>query len=906
MSTRQNRQTRSRRRQIWLWGLFSIVAGLAVAGCSSSGSDTPSDTPPTTETSGAPMPLQTNQTCQVCHERQYQETLQSVKSGYRSISPAFNTLELAGNFFVQPALEAQPPNNIRNNLRPSYGAQNDPPIFNMVSADEGYNNRDDARGAFCIGCHDAAIILRGEDPEQREIPEWQGRFDPNPPPGTLPAILNARPLRDFHFIDAVGEQVLPLVPGGSPPEGAMPSLGSQGALCDHCHNVQGAAFQRSLLGDGFANTSQDLEFTRIKVGPFDNALPVGPLPDGSDSAQNFHSASSDPDRIGYMRSSLFCIACHDVRVPNPDLVAREANREAAPEDELPGNTSEPVPYFRLENLGTEWATQAYAFPDKNPFNQKVRCQDCHMSLYPFTEDASYAVNDPESGMALPVTSPRPAPPQDVFPVNKAAVSADPSVDVTGIGIEVPDRQVVAHYFTGIDVPLVYTDCAEAAAPPYERTDACVGELRERLGADRVSTFAPGEDVHHLADGREISVPVSLQTRRESLLKAATRVYLNLTDDTATLGETFHARVTVVALTGHNFPAGFSQERTTWIELKVTAPLSADSANICNDTPFVRVAGESQFCDNGEFILYQSGYRIDRPHPETGETAPDGNLDDEDTSHLIAVVNPFNHHNEIFYEGPDAGPLERIFFGEPRGLVLFRNELLRIYGPECLPLPGATPEQRRIPGREARSCDSNMAATGIPPTNRRHPRTSEVLEHVLEEETFSAGAANSVDNWRSIPPLDPQTYVYEFELPILAELAELGITLDGPLHVRASIHFLHFPPLFLRFLTRVGGSVAYAIPPAPDDRAAPYNRVANFDSMQNGYANAEGLRGPANHDFRLFDEKRIDDLLRNVPDIAEAERCIPLDNFACPATPSTAQLSGQQAARKSNEIKEESQ
>jgi hypothetical protein len=74
---------------------------------------------------------------------------------------------------------------------------------------------------------------------------------------------------------------------------------------------------------------------------------------------------------------------------------------------------------------------------------------------------------------------------------------------------------------------------------------------------------------------------------------------------------------------------------------------------------------------------------------------------------------------------------------------------------------------------------------------------------------------------------------------------------------------------------------------------------------NGYTNARELRGPANHNFRLFDEKRIDDLLRNVPDIAEAERCIPLNNFACPATPSTAQLSGRQTARKSHDIKEES-
>ncbi len=800
--------------------------------------------------------LQRNQTCQVCHERQYQETLQSVKSGYRSISPAFNTLELAGNFAAQAALEAGA---IGANLRPVYGPDGE----NMVSAVE-YDNADEVRSAFCIGCHNGAVVLQGEDGEP-EISSWEGGYDPAPPdadnpPAVHPVIRNVRPLRDDHFVNTAGEQVLPTVPGGPPPPGSMPSLGAQGVSCDHCHNVQGPALQRSLLGDGFANNAQELEFTRIKVGPFADSLPVGPLPDGSDDAQNFHSSSNNPDRINYLRSSLFCISCHDVRVPNANLIVPEGN--------APTVEDSTVSYFRLENLGTEWATQAYAFPDRNPFNQTVRCQDCHMSLYPFAGDTTYIVHDPESGRDFSVTSPRPA----IFPVNKAASGDNP----TGVGLELPDRQVVTHYLTGIDVPFAYTDCDDAAA--QGRTDECVGEMRERLGADRVSAFAPGVNVHRTADGTEVEVPLALQTRREDLLEASVRLYLDLTDDTATLGETFHARVTAIVLTGHNFPAGFSQERTTWIELKVTAPLAEASAGICNDMQFMRVAGQSQFCDNGEFILYQSGYRIDRPHPETGEMAPDGNLDDEDTSHLIVVVNPFNHHNEIFYEGPDAGPLERIFFGEPKGLILFRNELLRVYGPECLPLEGATEAQRG-------SCPEGMAATGIPAGNRRHPRTGETLQYVIEEETFSAGAANAVDNWRSIPPLDPQAYLYEFELPSEAELAELGIQLAGPVRVKAILHFQHFPPLFLRFLARVGGSVPYVLPPETDDRTAPYNRVADFDHVPiNGYTNAVGLRGPADYNFRLFDEKRIDDLVRNVPGSAVAERCIPLGNFACPQTP----------------------
>ncbi len=73
------------------------------------------------------------------------------------------------------------------------------------------------------------------------------------------------------------------------------------------------------------------------------------------------------------------------------------------------------------------------------------------------------------------------------------------------------------------------------------------------------------------------------------------------------------RLEAVSLTGHRLPAGFSQERTVYVQLAVTD-------------------------DNG-FLLYQSGYLVDKPHPNTGEMAPDGNLDDEDLEHLHAVVDP---------------------------------------------------------------------------------------------------------------------------------------------------------------------------------------------------------------------------------------------------------------------------
>lgn len=748
-----------------------VLALSVVAACKSEVNTTPQGP----EFVDAPQPYQAPQTCQPCHVRQFSETQQSVMSGYRAVSPLMNALELAGNFVAQSALESGA---IGNNLRPVYPDGSQEGGTNVLNSAPPTNG-DQIRSAFCIGCHAPAAVGLGDDPDQREIPEWAGVLAPPDPAcvttssvACFQQITNVRPLRDYHLVDAAGAQVLPETPGGPPPAGAKPSLAAHGISCDVCHNVQGPAFARSLANDGFANNALEYRPSYLKIGPFADAMPVAPA---GDEPNAFHESSTDPEKIDFLRSSEFCIACHDVRVPNANVITQEDAQ---------------LPYFRLENLGTEWATQGYANPDGNPFGQVVRCQDCHMSLYPYGEEATYAVTDSTTGDSITVTSPRPG----VFPTGKAAGGiADP----TGRGLELPDRQLVTHQFTGVDVPLLSDE-----------------EIRERLGPDRPVTFAPGVD--------EFGVPNSLETRRKDLLEASVRLDLSRTDATATLGEPFDVRVTAVALTGHNFPSGFSQERTTWIELTVSAPEAG----------------------GGEFVLYQSGYLVDKAHPETGELAPDGRLDDEDLSHLIATINPFTHHNEVFERGPDAGPLKRIFEGDATGLVLFRNELIRIYGPETF---------RGKP-------------TNIPPSNRRHPRTGELLTEILEEETFSAGVANAVDNWRGLQPLVPRTYRYRVELPTAQLLTELGVELVGPLRVRAAVHFQHFPPLFLRFLARTSGSVPYQLPLAS-------SRVMGFDAAQPGYAGAVGRRGPADHDFSLIDEKRIDDHLRIVRDIATAERTI---------------------------------
>jgi hypothetical protein len=283
------------------------------------------------------------------------------------------------------------------------------------------------------------------------------------------------------------------------------------------------------------------------------------------------------------------------------------------------------------------------------------------------------------------------------------------------------------------------------------------------------------------------------------LNAAVRVYVDKSDKTVKAGGKFNVRVTAVSLTGHRFPAGFSQERTTYIDLAVR--------------------------DKNGFLIYQSGYQVDKPHPDTGENTPDGSLDDEDLEHVIAVADPGRHvvpyetgpknngqTNQVFWSGPDNGPESRVYIGIPKGLVLFRNELTRIF------LPGDSIGRLDLNGKP-------IVAT------RPH-----------FEETFSAAFANGVDNFRSLQPLRPTTYRYEIQLPTQAELTKLGISsLAGPLQVDVKVHYEHFPPLFVRFLARLGSP-----------------------------------NGAAGRDFHMLSESTVDTFLKNVRNIATASTTVNLE------------------------------
>ena len=673
--------------------------------------------------------------CLPCHQRQFDELSSSVKSGYRNVSPLFNGLETAGNF-INGGL-----------LRPVY---HDSPVVlpdgvalntNMFTTPVMTEIRQ-LQAGFCFTCHDAHIERLGEYQTQfREVPQLPG-LQANFRPDLF------RPLRDYHLVDSGGNQVLPVVPGGPPPPGSSRSLAGAGITCDFCHNVGGPDLNRSFQRDGFGNMSLLLNMAIEKVGPFPFPVNV---------KNQFHVSSNDTNKIQFLRSGAFCNACHDVRLPGAgpgDLQHYETNANATG-----------LQFFRLENLSTEWQIGAYNSTN-NPFGKVVRCQDCHMSLFPFGGNSTYTVNGTGTGnVTMNVSSATPG----VFPMNFAAV---PGIS-TDQNYPLQQRQVVTHYFAGTDVPLL-----------------SASELTARLGNFK-DPYESGSDGY--------GIPLALATRRQNLLENAARIDVSPTDPGATLGQELVVRVNAVGLSGHRFPAGFSQERTAYINLTVKD-------------------------DNG-FLLYQSGYVVDKPHPDTGETAPDGNLDDEDLEHIHAIVNggktlPVGSYatgagnngslNDIFELGPDNGPDERVYSGLDEGLVLFRNELTVIFQP----------------GTGLGRKDANGNAI--------------VVKQPHYEETFNAATANTVDNFRSLQPLVPRQFLYRITLPTAAELAEMGVTLKGPLHVHAQMNDEHFPPLFARYLAKTTGS-----------------------------------NGPAGHDLGLVNEGVIDTYLKTNKNLASSDTTVTL-------------------------------
>ena len=333
--------------------------------------------------------------CKACHPRQYFEMKQSVHFGYRNISPLFNALEIASNFLTGGL------------VRPVYGDSqkllpDGTPLNTNNFTTPTFKDPLQALAGFCYTCHQALVERKGEDPAQRAVPEIATGAD------FRPDLL--RPLRDYNILDANGNQVLPLEPGGPVPTDAASCGGVEGGCggdpiattgitCDSCHDTAGPDLNRSFQHDGFANMSMLLNNSIEKSGQFYDAV----LP-----AQAFHIPSIDPAKINYINNAAFCNACHDVRIPRAlpgDLQHQEV-------DINPGGGT--VSYFRLENLGTEWQTGPYN-STSNPFGKVTICHDCHTSLFPYNATSTFQLADMTVTMAKP----------GIFPVNYAAAPTVP-------------------------------------------------------------------------------------------------------------------------------------------------------------------------------------------------------------------------------------------------------------------------------------------------------------------------------------------------------------------------------------------------------------------------------------------------------------------------------------------------
>src|SRR3954471_20945984 len=177
---------------------------ILLVGASPTSAQTPVGNPSTYSLKS--QPYQRPESCLPCHQRQYDELQLSVKSGYRTVSPLFNSLEMAANFLGG------------GRIRPVYAdstkvtTDNTPLRSNLFSTPL-FTHVNQVQAGFCLTCHNAHVVGMGDNPLTRDVPELSGVGN-----DFQPELL--RPLRDYALVDAGGHQVLPTEPGGDVPPGA--------------------------------------------------------------------------------------------------------------------------------------------------------------------------------------------------------------------------------------------------------------------------------------------------------------------------------------------------------------------------------------------------------------------------------------------------------------------------------------------------------------------------------------------------------------------------------------------------------------------------------------------------------------------------------------------------------------
>jgi hypothetical protein len=375
-------------------------------------------------------------------------------------------------------------------------------------------------------------------------------------------------------------------------------------------------------------------------------------------------------------------------------------------------------FKRLRNAYSEW--REWADGEERAGRVAPTCQDCHMSLYPGTCAPG---GDGDGG----------CPPGTHFVARAPGTYANGLVAPSSAG---PSR-VASHWFTGAELPLA----EELPDPIFD--DATLD-----------------------ADG----VPVGLRARREILLRATFRFGLG---SARRVGTTLEIPVHLENVgAGHRVPGGFSQERETWVELRV-----ADA--------------------RGE-VVYEVG-RID---------APDEDLRDKQ---LVAVTTsareldargrPRGLFGADVLEGPDApawSPDPRLggtrFVG--RGLLNLQNGFERCV--RCIGIVDASGRCQPSPGEATRAA---RFADGDYDADTGECRSNLAGDDALLETYFPVGALDAsrgvvkapdaIIDTRAAPPGVPLLYTY---------VIDTGRH-PAPFEVRARLLFRPFPPYLVRAFAR---------------------------------------------------------------------------------------------------------
>ncbi len=349
--------------------------------------------------------------------------------------------------------------------------------------------------------------------------------------------------------------------------------------------------------------------------------------------------------------------------------------------------------------------RTWADGERRAGRKPATCQGCHMSRYP--------------GVCVPAPG--------------AAGDADcPSG--TRFEARAPGAGGTTHYFTSVDVPLT------TSYPDVFADDAAL-------------------------DGA--GTPVGLRARRDMMLRHTFRFSI---DGARRAGGTLQIPVVVQNVgAGHRVPAGFSQEREIWVEMRVSdargqtvyevGHLASPSADL-GDKRFLRVTTRDGLEDG-----------LGRPQGVFGADVADGSD--------VPRWSPPPSLGGTFFRGS--------------GLINFQNGFLRCVrcigviddAGECQPGPGQgfTRADRFDDGGydiDTGECRSNLSG-GHELFETYFPVGS------LDAERGVAKAPDAIIDTRSAPPGVPITYTYE--LPAGGHPA--------PFHVRATLHFRSFPPYLVR-------------------------------------------------------------------------------------------------------------